>query len=155
MDGSKASFVTVSCAQLSMLNSMQISQIMTKNPVSISMDNPISEVKEIFEKTKFHHLLVVDDGILVGVLSDRDLLRSVSPLAGTAVANARDTATLNKRVRQIMTRKLITLGPTASFYDAIALFNQNTISCIPIVDHENRPLGIISWRDIMRAIKLK
>ena len=134
---------------------MQISQIMTKNPVSIAMDKPISEVKEIFEQTKFHHLLVVDEGKLVGILSDRDLLRSISPTAGTAVANARDVATLNKRVRQIMTRKLITLGPTASFYDAIALFNNNPISCIPIVDEHLNPLGIISWRDILRAIKLK
>ncbi|GAB1259012.1 CBS domain-containing protein [Aurantivibrio plasticivorans] len=134
---------------------MQISLIMTKNPVSIAMDNPMSEVKDIFEKTQFHHLLVVDEGILVGVISDRDLLGSISPTAGTAVANARDTATLNKRVRQVMSRQLITLGPTASFYDAIALFNKHPISCIPIVDEDNHPLGIVSWRDIMRAIKLK
>ncbi len=52
-----------------------------------------------------------------------------------------------------MTRKPITLKSDARIYDALEIFDQHKISCIPIVDTDNRPVGIISWRDILRNIK--
>jgi len=55
-------------------------------------------------------------------------------------------------VHQIMTRKPITLELGASFYDALEIFDQHKVSCIPIVDN-NRALGKISWRDILHVIK--
>jgi acetoin utilization protein AcuB len=54
-----------------------------------------------------------------------------------------------------MTRKPVTLTPSAGIYDAIKIFNIYNISCIPVVDDENKPVGIISWRDVLKAIKLK
>ncbi len=128
---------------------------MTKRVVTVEMDDKLSLVKEIFDNSKFHHLLVVDDGKLFGVVSDRDLLKSVSPNIGTMVVTYKDMATLNKRVHQIMTRKPVTLTPDASISDAIKVFNQHRISCIPIVDEDFRPVGIVSWRDIMRYLEEK
>ncbi len=52
-----------------------------------------------------------------------------------------------------MTRKPVTLTAEASIQDAINLFNNKAISCIPI-EGEGKPVGIISWRDILRAIEL-
>lgn len=132
---------------------MLVSHIMTKHVVSVSMEDNLQKVKEIFESTHFHHLLVVEDNVLQGVISDRDLLRAISPAAGTVAETAKDAATLQKRVHQIMSRKPISLRPDASIHDAIALFNQHSISCIPIVDDHEHPAGIVSWRDIMRALK--
>jgi acetoin utilization protein AcuB len=108
---------------------------------------------QIFDSTKFHHLLVVnEDHKLCGVVSDRDLLRALSPYIGTNVETARDIGTLNKRVHQIMTRKPITLNPDASIEDAVELFLTSRISCIPVVNQDFRPLGIISWRDILKTL---
>ncbi|MBU2114292.1 MAG: CBS domain-containing protein, partial [Gammaproteobacteria bacterium] len=64
----------------------------------------------------------------------------------------RDLATLNKKVHQVMRRKPVTLQPLAKVMDAIQLFNSEGVSCIPVVDSSNRPQGIISWRDIIRAL---
>jgi len=131
---------------------MQILDIMTKKVVMVEMDDPLTQVKEIFDNSKFHHLLVVEEGKLFGVVSDRDLLKAISPNIGTMRVTYQDMATLNKRVHQIMTRKPITLPPDASLDDAVAIFNQHRISCIPIVDEEFRPVGILTWRDIMRYL---
>lgn len=131
---------------------MLIQDIMTSSVVTVEMDDKLSVVKEIFENSKFHHLLVVEHGKLFGVVSDRDLLKAVSPNIGTMSETYKDAATLNKRVHQIMTRKPITLSPTATIKDAVLLFNANRISCIPIVDHAFRPVGILSWRDIMKNL---
>jgi acetoin utilization protein AcuB len=109
-------------------------------------------VKELFDRNKFHHLLVVDADRLFGVVSDRDLLKALSPNLGTLTETPKDTATLNKRVHQIMTRKPVTLRNDATVADAVNLFNAHRVSCIPIVDEEFRPIGVVSWRDILRAL---
>ena len=129
---------------------MLIQDIMTKRVVTIEMDDKLSVVKDIFDNSKFHHLLVIEEEKLFGVVSDRDLLKALSPNLGTMTETYKDAATLQKRVHQIMTRKPITLPATATVKDAVNLFNTHRISCIPIVDKDFRPVGIVSWRDIMK-----
>ena len=132
---------------------MAVEKLMSKAVVTIDMDDSLSRVKEIFDSTRFHHLLVVESGKLFGVISDRDLLKAISPNVGTAAETASDTATLNKKVHQVMTRKPVTIMPDAGIYDAIKIFNKHNISCIPVVDDERKAVGIISWRDILKAIE--
>lgn len=131
---------------------MNIQQIMTQPVVTVHMDDPLSIVKEIFDNCQFHHLLVINDDLLMGVVSDRDLLRSLSPYLGTVSENNRDTQTLTQRVHKIMSRKLVTLDLDASVADAIDIFNTKRISCIPIVDNERKPVGIVSWRDVLKGL---
>lgn len=130
---------------------MTVQSIMSTRLVTVEMDDRLKSVKEIFDRMKFHHLLVVEEGQLVGVVSDRDLLRALSPFIGSAIEADRDVATLNRRVHQIMTRKPITLQPQAVVADAVALFLAHDISCIPVVDTTFRPVGILSWRDVLRS----
>jgi len=132
---------------------MDVGSIMTRRVVSVEMDDRLDVVKKIFDTLKFHHLLVVDSGgKLKGVVSDRDLLKALSPYVGSAAENARDIATLNRRVHQIMSRNLITLPPRASISDAVKLFLEQRISCIPIVDQALKPVGILSWRDVLKTM---
>ncbi|WP_339725947.1 CBS domain-containing protein [uncultured Paraglaciecola sp.] len=133
---------------------MLVEKIMSKPVVTVTLDDNLRMVKHLFENAKFHHLMVVEEGKLFGVLSDRDLLRAISPFIGTVQETAHDKFTLNKKVHQIMTRKPISLTPLANVYEAISLFNQHNISCIPIVNDNNVPVGIISWRDILRVIEV-
>lgn len=131
---------------------MRMQDIMSTQLVTVELDDRLEIVKEIFDRMKFHHLLVVEDGRLFGVVSDRDLLRALSPFVGSIVESARDAATLNKRVHQIMSRKPLTLGPEASIAEAVRLFLEHRVSCLPIVDAQLKPLGIVSWRDVLRAL---
>ncbi len=132
---------------------MSVEKIMSKTVITVEIDDTLSIVKEIFDNTRFHHLLVVKSGGLCGVISDRDLLKALSPHIGTVSETARDTASLNKRVHQIMTRKPVVLELDAGIYEAIEIFNNHNISCIPVVDEEYKPVGIISWRDILKKIE--
>ena len=132
---------------------MKIDQLMSINVVSVEMDDSLSVVKDIFDSSCFHHLLVIGGGRLRGVISDRDLLKAISPNIGTIAETARDAADLNKRAHQIMTRKPISLTLDADVYDAIKVFNNHSISCIPVECDDNKPLGIISWRDILRLFE--
>lgn len=130
---------------------MKVEDIMTKRVVTVGFDDALETVREIFKSTGFHHLLVVEGRELQGVVSDRDLLRSLSPFIDSVVETQRDVGTLSKRVHQIMSRKPITLPPDADVAEAIQLFLTHQISCIPIVDSEFRPLGIVSWRNVLKT----
>ena len=133
---------------------MSIKKIISTNIVTVDHNDPLSKVKGVFDQHNFHHLLVVNGTKLVGLVSDRDLLRTVSPFVGTMVESYRDTATLDNKVSEIMSTQLITLMPDADIYAAVDLFNQHRISCIPIVDEEFNAVGILSWRDIMKALAI-
>jgi acetoin utilization protein AcuB len=132
---------------------MDVGSIMTARVVTVEMDDRLEVVKKIFDTLNFHHLLVIDDGKkLKGIVSDRDLLKALSPYVGSAAENARDLATLNKRVHQIMSRKPLTLQRQALLSEAMQLFLEHRISCIPIVDDDFKPVGILSWRDVFKAL---
>ena len=131
---------------------MKIEQIMSRGIVTVEMDDKLSVIKEIFDHLKFHHVLVVEFKKLVGVVSDRDLLKAISPNLGARTETTKDVASLAKRAHQIMTRKPITLHPDATLTDAVNLFTSHQVSCIPIVDNDYRPVGIVSWRDALKAL---
>jgi acetoin utilization protein AcuB len=132
---------------------MALGDIMTARIVTVEMDDRLEVVKEIFDTVNFHHLLVLDENKkLGGIVSDRDLLRALSPYVGSAAETARDLATLNKRVHQIMTRHPITLRPESGISEAVNLLLMHGISCIPIVDDKLKPVGIVSWRDLLKSL---
>lgn len=134
---------------------MSLAHIMNTRVVCVGMDDTLAQIKEIFDNVRFHHLLVVEDEQLIGIVSDRDLLKTLSPDLGTVAETPKDRATLRKRVHQIMTRNPITLYPEDSVYDAVALFNRHMISCLPIVDQRGKPVGMVSWRDVFKVLEKK
>lgn len=132
---------------------MKVDDIMTTRLVTIEMDDRLEAALRIFGNAPLHHLLVVETGRLVGVVSDRDLFRAISPNIDTAAETAKDRATLHKYIHQIMSREPIHLPSGASINEAIAILAEQPISCIPIVGAQRQPVGIVSWRDILRAIR--
>jgi acetoin utilization protein AcuB len=132
---------------------MLVKDYMTTRLVTVEMDDTLETVRDIFQNTGFHHLLVVDNGSVVGVLSDRDLLRHLSPYVGTTLETNRDAATLNKHVHQVMTRKPVTLTPASELAEVLEKFRQKDVTCLPVVDaHSNRVVGLVTWRDMLKLM---
>lgn len=61
-----------------------VNSVMTKHLVTVALDDPLTVVKEIFENIHFHHLLVVENNKLYGVILDRDLFKVRSPSLGSS-----------------------------------------------------------------------
>jgi acetoin utilization protein AcuB len=131
---------------------MIVDDIMSKTLLTVNVDDNLWTVKQLFKESGFHHLIVVQDDKLIGIVSDRDYLKAISPRIDTPTESAKDTETLNKTVQQIMTSNVITLKPNTDVYDAIDVFNNHKISCLPVVNQDKQPIGIISWRDILRVV---
>ncbi|WP_262965634.1 CBS domain-containing protein [Methylobacter psychrophilus] len=128
---------------------MKVSEIMSTPVLSVLLDDTLQEVEEIFASKNIHHLVVIEDGKLFGVLSECDLLRAISPYVHTHIYTTRDLASLNQRVHQIVIRNPVSLNLQATVQEAISLFNTLHVSCIPIVDLAEMPIGIITPSDVI------
>lgn len=135
---------------------MKIKNIMSKELITLSMDESLSKAKEIFESNKIHHLLITDDdGLLAGIITDRDLYKHLSPTVGTSQETHRDTALLQKKIHQIMARNLITAQAHHTLSQAVLLLYDNHKSCLPVVNKERKPIGIITWRDLLKVLAIQ
>lgn len=131
---------------------MSVEQIMTRKVVTVELDTSLETINKLFGLSRFHHLLVVDQGSLVGIISDRDLFKALSPNLDQNLANQHDLATLKKRAHQIMSRKLVTLPIDASLKRVAETFVERRVSCIPIVNADMEVQGIVSWRDLLKYL---
>jgi acetoin utilization protein AcuB len=130
---------------------LKIEDLMSKNVITVHIDDRLVKVKELFEKNSFHHLMVINDkGELAAVISDRDYTKAIHPNIDKPSATVKDLATLNKRVHQIVKREAVVIPEHASLKAVIQIFYENKISCLPVVDGNKRPVGVISWRDILK-----
>jgi len=128
-----------------------IGKIMTVRVVTIEMDDSLEVVRDIFKKVRFHHLLVVDNEKLVGIISDRDVLKAVSPYVGTMSETTRDRATLNKRAHQIMSHHPVTVRSSCPLQEAAQLMLARGVSCLPVTTIHGEILGMLTWKDVLRA----
>ena len=128
-----------------------VRDIMTVQAVSVSMDETLEDVRAIFDVRGFHHLIVVDRDQVVGVISDRDLYKHVSPFIGKRhMERDQDTNTLRKRAHQIMTRKPVTVTPEMDVHAAAQTLLSERVSCLPVVDDAGHLAGIVTWRDLLK-----
>lgn len=131
---------------------MNVAEIMTTEVRTASMDDTLGKVREVFEQSQFHHIPIVEGGELVGIVSDRDVLRNLSHRADSTWANSHDTNTLKKKTHQIMTRKVITISPDSTTEKAAAIMLDRKFNCLPVVSPSGAIVGIITKTDLLRSL---
>ena len=129
---------------------MNVASIMTRKVVTVGMDDPIQTICEVFNNFEFHHIPVVEDWKLVGVISDRDLLKAVNPFLDTSSEKKHGAITLDKKAHEIMSRNLITVDVETSIEKASDLLLENYISCLPVLSSQGIVEGIVTWKDILK-----
>lgn len=131
---------------------MTVDAIMSCDVEAVSPDISLMEIQDILRKHGFRHLLVVDDGALVGVISDRDVLRAISPFLDTLSEEPRDVKTLMRSARDVMRSDPVSIRPDARVEDAAGLLLEHTISCLPVVDGRDDIVGIVTSKDLLRSM---
>jgi len=122
------------------------SDVMTENPVYALPDDTVEKVAQLMKKEDIGPVPVVDDEQnkrLVGIVTDRDLALKV-------VAEGRDPQTT--KVEEVMTRKLITCRPDDDVESAMKAMAQYQLRRIPVVDNDDRLVGIISQADVATRV---
>ena len=131
---------------------MFVSDIMTKNPVTVSPDLMVDEAALIMNKNRFRRLPVVKDGNVVGFISDRDIMQ-VAPSPATTLSKYEVNSLLAKiKVKEIMSKKVYTIQANAPIEEAALMMCNNKIGGMPVISSTGAIVGIITETDVFKAV---
>lgn len=120
---------------------------MTREVVVLSPETTAGEALALCRERRIRHLPVLEAGLLVGIVSDRDL-RSAAPGLGDP---ARAAALEKIRVSEVMTRDVATTRPDDPIEEAANRMREKRIGCLPVMEDE-RLVGILTSSDVMEAL---
>lgn len=134
-----------------MITDCPVSDFMSTPVATIHLDASLADAERRLEDGTFSSLAVTDgSGELCGVLSRTDLLR-IGRLRATMAEDPKLLTLPHQLVRMRMTRDVVTAQPTDSLRDAAAAMLEHHIHRVFVVDR-GRPVGVLSTRDLMRAV---
>ena len=113
-------------------------EIMTKNVRTATREMSLREVAAIMRDGDMGAVPVVDEGKLIGIVTDRDIVVR-------CIAEGRDA---NTTVNDAMTTELFTVGPDDFVFEAIRLMGDKQVRRIPVVDDNGELAGIIAMADV-------
>lgn len=129
---------------------IRVRDVMQEKIVTISAGERLSTVEDIMTLGRVRHMPVVHGGKLVGVVSERDLLRaSLSNLHGAFRAEERRAFLHVVEISRVMSAPPVTIDPQASLQDAALIMAERKIGCLPVVDGEQL-VGMLTETDILR-----
>jgi CBS domain-containing protein len=129
----------------------RVREIMETKLVTISASERLSMVEDIMTLGRVRHMPVVQGGRLVGVVSERDLLRaSLSVLSEHRDAERRMFLHVVE-ISRVMSSPPIVIGPDATIREAAALMADRKIGCLPVVQGDEL-IGLVTETDVLRWV---
>ena len=125
-----------------------VERVMTREARTIEAGSALSDAAEAMLQGGFRHLPVIDgEGRLVGILSERDLRTRLWDAVENLPAATLDT--LAAPVSSAMTPDPLSVGPRARLGEAIEIFADDRVGALPVIDEDDRLLGILSYVDVL------
>ena len=129
---------------------MRVSDLMSRIVISTPGTTPVLEARALMQKEHIRHLLVVDDGHLQGIVTDRDIrLNMASPATSLSVWELNHLLA-RLTVDKVMTRGVIVIDGERNAREAARIMVDHKIGALPVLEGE-RLIGIITETDLLRA----
>jgi CBS domain-containing protein len=120
------------------MNSETTADLMTTDVVTVKPRQHLARALEVVHSDRIRHLPVVDDqGKLIGLITQRDLLAAGSEL--------------DRRIADIMQVEIKTVSPDTPAYESAYLLLRHDIGCVPVTDDRGHLLGIVTDTDFVRV----
>jgi acetoin utilization protein AcuB len=132
---------------------MKVRDIMVTEPVTVAEDDHLDLADDIMTLGRIRHLPVVRAGVIVGVLSQRDLFRAAASSALQLRRVAQHEWLGRIAVRSVMSAPPVTTTAEADIRDVVDVMLSAKIGCLPVVGTGNRLKGLVSEEDCLRALK--
>ncbi|MFT3886983.1 MAG: CBS domain-containing protein [Arachnia sp.] len=127
---------------------MFVAQRMTANPFTVTSRTSVPEAQEVMASSGVRHLPVVDDGVVVGVISKNDI-RAALPSQATTLSAQEATYLVSKlRVGKVMSSPAVVVSPDALLEEAAVLLRDNKIEILPVV-RDGALVGVITESDLL------
>ena len=131
---------------------MKVSELMTRKLITVGPLDSVEGAVRLLRQRGVRHLLVMKEGRLVGILSDRNIKRAMDPgKPKKKLLNIGGLFFLLEPilVREIMTRDPVTIGPDATAQEAAAIMVAERFGALP-VERDGETIGIVTETDLLR-----
>jgi acetoin utilization protein AcuB len=131
---------------------VKIGQIMTAEVQTVTPKDTMDKAAEIFKSNNFHHLPVLNNGKVVGMVSSTDyhMLEDHFTLFNNKNSVAVNEAIMRSLlVEDVMTEKLVMVSPEDEISIAADIFRENLFHALPVVDADKNFVGIITPYDLL------
>jgi MHS family proline/betaine transporter-like MFS transporter len=120
---------------------LRLNELVRRKPITISGEATIHDVVKIMAEQNIGFLVVVENGRMVGVLSERDVVRSLA-----------ERGNLSVKVSDICKRDIITLQEDATLEEAAEKMGKHGIRHIVVVNKSGELVGVVSVRDLIQEL---
>ena len=118
-----------------------VGDVMTKSVISVDSKITVNEAAKMMEDTKVGSIIVMENNVPVGIVTDRDF----------AVKIAAHAYQISTPIRQIMSSPIISISPTESIQNASDSMYVNGVRKLPVIDHHD-VVGMITATDIVNLL---
>jgi len=125
---------------------------MTTDVITITEDTSVMKASQIMKEHDIRRLPVMRDGKLVGMVSDRDLKEASPSKATTLDVHELYYLLSELKVKDIMAKKLVTIGPDDTVELAAVKMLERRVSGLPVVDNNGRLVGILTQNDVFKVL---
>lgn len=128
-----------------------VSDIMTRQVVTLGRNDSLQLAKDILSLDRLRHFPVVEDGVVVGVVSQRDLYKASLGSVLKYGEKAQQAFLQGIAVKEVMSEPPITVTPHVTIQEAARLMMERKIGCLPVLDGAQL-VGIVSETDMLKLI---
>ena len=129
-----------------------VSSIMTRNVMTVEPKDPLSKVKDLFETHRFHHIPVINEKVLLGMISKSDFLHFIRGMHQSSYDKLLENVRLERyHAEDIMTRALAKLEENDRINVAIEVFRENLFHALPVV-RDGELVGLLTTFDIIKLL---
>lgn len=132
--------------------STPVSVIMTKKVIVADPASKFTDIQKLFLNYQVYHLPVVEDDKLIGIISLKDALKCY--VDNVSKLNEGDEKNINEvfTVESVMTHNPNTVSPSTTVGEAVAILSNANFRSLPVVDADNKIVGIISNKDLVKTL---
>jgi acetoin utilization protein AcuB len=131
---------------------MLVKNWMSKNVITIDADDSMNMAIKMMKQYKIKVLPVMENGQMIGILSDGDIKRASASEATTLDVYELAYLLDQLKIRDIMTRNVITISALLTIDEVAELLLEKNISSVPVLDENKKIVGIITKTDILKVL---
>jgi len=125
---------------------------MSKDVITLDQEQTVGEAVDLIDSRRIGSVVITQSGRPVGIFTERDIIRVVRlfRLSAFKPATEGEDKLSNLKLREVMSKPLVTTYPDASITNAFDLMVQKKVHHLPVID-VGRPVGLLAERDVLRA----
>ena len=129
-----------------------VAKIMMGSPVTLKPEDTLDLASDVISLGRIRHIPVVEDGRLVGLLSERDLMGAAAAIIFGLKQKSKSALLKRVLVKEVMRKKVITVTPDKPIKETVRLMKEKKIGCVPVV-RQGQLVGLVTTTDILRYVE--